>query len=118
MSYHFNFLFSKWSAKNVKNPSLFQNTYVPRYWIYKSYLVKQRMSSSVVPSLLTGQSYDMEEDTRRTLFPSLMLSLENPSPLIRILVSPHRLPWLGVIEFTKLPLIESKSLVSYIIMYM
>ena len=54
--------------------------------------------SSVVPSLLTGQSYEVVPDTSCTWFPSLMLSWENPLPLISRRVSPHKLPSFGVTE--------------------
>lgn len=58
---------------------------------------------SMVPSLLTGQSYDVSKETSWTSFPSDNLFWENPVPLINILVSPHKLPYGGLIENTSAP---------------
>lgn len=57
----------------------------------------------MVPSLLTGQSYDVAKETSWTWFPSDSLFWENPDPLINIFVSPHKLPYGGVIENTSAP---------------
>lgn len=58
---------------------------------------------SMVPSLLTGQSYDVSKETSWTSFPSDNLFWENPVPLINIFVSPHKLPYGGLIENTSAP---------------